>query len=199
MKLVIKRSMNAKWYVILIANNGRTLMTSEMYNTKQAAIKACHAITRHTGEHALTYEDHSKNSMVMAALIIAAVLGIAAPAMAREAVVTTEWHPASWVQGGYDDHDTIVTSKLAAKPVFVRGGEAPRPAMEAPKPHKSVLVPAIDYPERITYPEPKEEKRSGLRGPSMGFHKGEDPFIYTHRAGSHVVTKRYKPNRTVWG
>lgn len=202
MKLVIKRSLTKKWFVILLSRNGKTLMQSEMYNTKQAALKMILSITNYTGEHGLVYEDHSKNSMAIVGLIVAAFLVLLqTPAMAADSyertpdglIIETTWHDASWVPGGYEDRETIVSSKKPAAPRVVRREPEPRPAVELPKPHKSVLIPAINYPERITQPEPKEPKK--LSGPSMGW---QGPRMeYTAYPMSSIVTRKpLSPQRT---
>ena len=202
MKLVIKRSITKKWFVILLSRNGKTLMQSEMYNTKQAALKMIHSITNYTGTNGLTYEDNSKNSMVMIGLVLAAFLALLqTPSMAADSyertpegiIIETTWHNASWTRGGYEDRETIVTTPKPSAPRVIRMEPAPRPAAELPKPHKSVLVPAINYPERITYPEPAEPKK--LSRPSMGW---QGPRMeYTAYPMSSIVTRKpLAPQRT---
>lgn len=167
-------------------------------------------LKRRSGRRKLLSMDKCKTL----ARLIALTLLVAAPAQAftevrdqrgelSPVIVTETW--------GEEDPMILevhgVAGKVSAMNVTVekvkpRKIVKPRPTtflVEQPKPHKSVLIPMINYPERMgSAPEPKPEKR-GLVGPSMGFARGEDPYIYTHRAGTHMVTKKLKPNRTVWG
>lgn len=40
----LKKSKDRQWYFIVVARNGRTLVTSETYRTKQNAIKGINAL-----------------------------------------------------------------------------------------------------------------------------------------------------------
>lgn len=44
MRIIIKKSKNGQYYFILKARNGRTLMTSETYKTKQAVEKTAYMV-----------------------------------------------------------------------------------------------------------------------------------------------------------
>lgn len=46
MKLKLKKSDSGWWFFILVARNGQTLMTSEMYTRKASAIKTMMSILR---------------------------------------------------------------------------------------------------------------------------------------------------------
>lgn len=117
--------------------------------------------------------------------ILVAVLMVATPVSACEtAPVKVEWHDASWVQGGYEDRETIVTSQSA--PVDHMDDRAAAEwnmaqlraeAAEPPTPTPGILIRGnqrvtaaevnyVPIPDYSYTPAPKA--RAPLSGPSMG-------------------------------
>lgn len=167
-------------------------------------------------------------AIAIVGLLVAIAWPVLAPrtANAAEAQVTTEWHPASWVEGGYDDRNTIVLSsgetfkasdssmqirKMTpmemerGKRVFdwarkkIDDQEKNRSTLDEIEyeqkmnKHHGVLIPAIDYPERIPAPADVIEKPK-LHGPSTGY-RGPRKRIKSY-AGSRIQTWSFMPTQT---
>ena len=130
------------------------------------------------------YQCTAKKPLLKIRFVLPLFLILAAPASASDQyVMTTEWHESSWVQGGYEDRDTIVTAKPAApKEIKQKARKIP----QAPTGY-SILVPAGEPLQdiRVSRSEP-------LHGPKMGFN-GPRWKVTSYAGSQHFETKSLMP------